>query len=61
VVPHSDLPRHRREALAYDSLWGLTVPVDVIVLTRSEFQRASQVKSSLAATVLAEGQLIYDG
>src|SRR3989304_1719763 len=49
VVPHSDLPRHRREAFSYDLLWGLTIPVDVIVLTQAEFQRAVQVKTSLAA------------
>ncbi|MFQ5855110.1 MAG: nucleotidyltransferase domain-containing protein [Anaerolineae bacterium] len=59
VVPDSDLPRHRREALSYDLLWGLTIPVDVIVLTRAEFQRASRVRTSLPSTVQAEGELLY--
>jgi len=59
VVPDSDLPRHQREALSYDLLWGLTTPIDVIVLTRAEFQRASRVKTSLVATVEAEGQVLY--
>ena len=59
VVADSDLPRHRREALSYDLLWGLTTPVDVIVLTRAEFQRASRVKTSLASTVRAEGVVLY--
>jgi len=59
VVPDSDLPRHRREAISYDLLWGLTVPVDVIVLTRAEFQRASRVKTSLASTVQVEGEVLY--
>ncbi len=59
VVPDSDLPRHQREALSYDLLWGLTTPIDVIVLTRAEFQRASRVKTLLAATVQAEGQVLY--
>lgn len=59
VVPDSDLPRHRREALSYDLLWGLTVPVDVIVLTRAEFQRAIRIKTSLATVVQAEGQVLY--
>jgi predicted nucleotidyltransferase len=59
VVADSDLPRHRREALSYDLLWGLTTPVDVIVLTRAEFQRASQVKTSLASTVRTEGRILY--
>ena len=60
VVPHSDLPRHRREALSYDLLWGLTIPVDVIVLTRAEFRRLAQVKTSLAATAQTKGILLYD-
>jgi predicted nucleotidyltransferase len=59
VVADSDLPRHRREALSYDLLWGLTAPVDVIVLTRAEFQRARRVRTSLASTVQAEGRLLY--
>jgi predicted nucleotidyltransferase len=60
VVPHSDLPRHRREALSYNLLWGLTTPVDVIVLTRAEFKRSAMVKTSLAATVQTHGILLYD-
>ena len=59
IVPSSDLPRHRREALSYDLLWGLTTPVDVIVLTNEEFLRASKVKTSIAATASAKGKLLY--
>jgi len=59
VVPDSDLPRHRRESLSYGLLWGITVPVDIIVLTRAEFQRASRVKTSLASTVKVEGRKLY--
>jgi predicted nucleotidyltransferase len=60
VVPRSNLPRHRREALSYDLLWGLTIPIDVIVLTRAEFNRSIKVKTSLAATAEAGGILLYD-
>jgi predicted nucleotidyltransferase len=59
VVPRSNLPRHQREAISYDLLWGLTVPVDVIVLTHAEFQRLAQVKTSLASTAKTNGILIY--
>jgi len=59
VVPDSDLPRHQREAFSYDLLWGLPTPVDLIVLTRDEFQRASQVKTSLATRAQIEGQVVY--
>jgi predicted nucleotidyltransferase len=59
IVPRTDLPRHKREAISYDLLWGLTIPIDVIVLTRAEFQRHAQVKTSLAATVKSKGILLY--
>lgn len=59
VVPDSDLPRHRREALSYDLLWGLRTPVDVIVLTRAEFERGSRVRTSLPSIVQTEGKLLY--
>lgn len=59
VLPESDLPRHRREAISYDLLWGMTMPIDVIVLTRSEFERGKRVKTSLASTVQEEGELLY--
>ena len=60
VVPESDLPRHQREALSYDLLWGITTPVDVIVLTKEEFDQTSHAKTSLAFTVKAKGKVLYD-
>ena len=60
VVPRSQAPRHRREAQSYDLLWGLTTPVDLIVLTRAEFRRSAKVKTSLAATAKAKGILLYE-
>lgn len=59
IVPDSDLPRHQREARSYDTLWGLTTAVDLVVLTREEFNRSSRVKSSLASNVQNQGVLIY--
>ncbi len=59
VVPGSNLPRHKREADFYDLLWGVTTPVDVIVLTDAEFQRAAQVRTSLASTAKNKGVLVY--
>ncbi|MBS1253405.1 MAG: hypothetical protein MAG451_02454 [Anaerolineales bacterium] len=59
VLPESDLPRHRREAISYDLLWGMAAPIDVIVLTQSEFEQGRRVKTSLASTVQKEGELLY--
>jgi len=60
VVPNSELPRHRREAYSYDLLWGLPTPVDLVVLTCEEFQRTSQVVTSLASSVKAHGEILYN-
>ncbi|MAT98923.1 MAG: DNA polymerase III subunit beta [Anaerolineaceae bacterium] len=59
VMPDSPLPRHERETKAYDALWGLSFPADVVVLTAEEFEEAKQVTTSLASTVLREGTLLY--
>jgi uncharacterized protein len=59
IVPDSNLPRHQREARSYDTLWGLPTPVDLVVLTREEFNRTSRVKTSLASIAQNQGVLIY--
>jgi uncharacterized protein len=60
VVPDSHLPRHQREARSYDLLWGLTSAVDLIVMTRAEFQSGAEVKTSLPSTVQKRGKLLYE-
>ena len=59
VLGDSDLPKHHRESLSYDLLWGISTPVDLIVLTRNEFEEASRVRTSLASTVQTQGVLLY--
>lgn len=59
VVSDSDLPPHRRAQLAYRTLRGVRVAVDLLVWTREEFDRFLSVPGSLAATVSREGQLLY--
>jgi predicted nucleotidyltransferase len=59
VVPESDLAPHRRDVLAFRALCGVGAAKDVVVYTRAEFESRSRVASSLPATVLREGQLVY--
>jgi uncharacterized protein len=59
VVPQTSQPRHQREAFAYDLLWGLTTPVDLIVLTQDEFDRTSQVKTSLVSKIIDQGEIVF--
>jgi predicted nucleotidyltransferase len=59
IVGSSDEPAYRREQAAYRALWGLGAPVDVLVLTRAEFERQARVVASLPATVRREGRRVY--
>jgi predicted nucleotidyltransferase len=59
VVGHSDEPRFRRGQAAYAIIGPHVTPVDIIVVTREEFDRLLDVPSSLAATVLREGKSLY--
>lgn len=59
VVAQSQKPRYMRAQTAYQALAGVGVPVDVLVLTREEFERELPVLASLPATVVREGRLLY--
>jgi len=59
VVP-DDAPRDRRHSrLAYQVLWGVRSAADVVVWTRTAFDRRSRMPASLPATVLREGRLLH--
>jgi len=59
VVPASDLPAHRRDQLAHQAVGLHLLPMDILVLTRNEFERRREVPASLPATVLREGRILY--
>jgi Predicted nucleotidyltransferases len=60
VVPESDQPRYRRAQEAYGSLWGLTAPVEILVLTRKELEEMALVPASLGYQVLHRGKVVYE-
>ena len=53
VLPRELARRGRR------SLWGLCVPVDLIVCTASEMEKWSKVECNLLHTVAQEGRAVY--
>jgi predicted nucleotidyltransferase len=59
VVPDDAPPERKRSRLAYESLWGTGTAVDVLVWTRSSFERRLHLPASLPATVLREGKLLH--
>ena len=59
VVPDAAPPERRSGKLAYEVLWDTGTAADVIVWERTRFERRARVVSSLPATVLREGKLLY--
>ena len=62
VVMSDDAPAKLRSSkLAYQSLWGIGVgkPTDVLVCPESWFRSRATVITSLPATVMREGKLLY--
>lgn len=59
IVPDDAVPERRRSKLAYERLWGTGIAIDVLVWTRSSFDRRRHLPASLPATVLREGTLLH--
>jgi predicted nucleotidyltransferase len=59
IVPDNAPPERRRSRLAYESLRGTGVAVDVIVWPKSYFEGRRQVPASLSALVEREGKLLH--
>ncbi|MGH7430182.1 MAG: nucleotidyltransferase domain-containing protein [Candidatus Methylomirabilaceae bacterium] len=59
VVADDAAPERRGSARAYDALWGLRVAADVLVWTRTAFDRRTHLRASLPATILREGRLLH--
>jgi predicted nucleotidyltransferase len=61
VVPDATPDSVFRNGEVYGRLRGIGVPVDVVPWRQSDFDgRSAHVRSSLPATVLREGRLVYD-
>ena len=59
VVSSSEEPGYRRDQDARRVLGDVSLPLDVLVWTRAEFDDQAGVPGSLPATVLREGPLLY--
>ena len=60
VVTRDDAPQQLRSSkLAYQALWGVGKPKDVVVCPEGWFRSRASVITSLPATVLREGKLLY--
>lgn len=59
VVADDAPPERQRSRVAYEALWGTGTAVDVVVWTRSRFEKRLHLPASLPATVVREGRLVH--
>ena len=59
VVRDDAAPELKRSALAHKTLWGIGKAKDVLVCTDEWFRSREGLVSSLPATVVREGKLLY--
>lgn len=59
VVRDDAPPQLKRSKLAHQTLWGVGKAKDVLVCTEGWFRSRASVVTSLPATVIREGKLLY--
>jgi uncharacterized protein len=59
VVPSTEQPTHRLAQLAYHAAGPHSLDLDILVMSRDEFEWRSRALASLPATVLREGRILY--
>ena len=60
IVEASSQPHHRRLKPAYDALWGIPAPIDLLWYTPEEVERLSRIPTHIAARATLEGKLLYE-
>jgi predicted nucleotidyltransferase len=59
IVKDSKLPRHRRGREVRKLLYGILVPMDIIVFTNKEIEEDRNLKFSFVYEVLKTGKVLY--
>lgn len=59
VINESKYPRYKRNQAARRLVKDITIPKDIIVMTKDEWELGALVPSSLVCTVKNEGRLLY--
>jgi len=59
VVPSAEEPTYRLAACAYDAVSPTWLPLEIMFMTRAEFDARVPAASSLPSRVLREGRVVY--
>jgi len=55
IVPKSDQPQYKRSRRGYSIIRDIDFPIEIIVFTEDEVERAKKVNTSLISTILKKG------
>lgn len=59
IVSSSDVSASKRSSIAYRCLRDIPYPLDILVKTRTEVEKFSQVSLSLEHQILTQGKCLY--
>jgi uncharacterized protein len=59
IVSSSDISASKRSSIAYRCLRDIPYPLDILVKTRTEVEKFSQVSLSLEHQILIQGKCLY--
>jgi hypothetical protein len=60
VVVPDDAPRGQQDCeIGYRALWGVGLAKDILVWTKTEFEKRLHLRASLPSTIMQEGKLLY--
>jgi uncharacterized protein len=59
ILSDSDISSSKRSSIAYRCLRDIKYPLDILVKTRKEFNKYSQVPLSLEHQILSKGKCLY--
>lgn len=59
IVKHSEFTPAKRASHAYRCLRGISYPMDILVKTKKEMNRFSNVPVALESKILKQGKLLY--
>ncbi len=55
IVPKSEQPRYKRSRSGYSRIRDIDFPIEILVFTEDEVERAKKVNTSLISTILKKG------
>ena len=60
VLVPDDAPREQQDCeIGYRVLWGVGLAKDILVWTKTEFEKRLHLRASLPSTIMQEGKLLY--